>query len=1163
MIGFTTWKRVAADLFIILVIALIPLLWFSKGYMVTGQDAAYPLNIMENFRSRLYTWNGQEPFGRDYSYDMGSITIHGIEAGFKFLGFTLFDAQKLTFIFWFFAMALSMYYCAVAFRKYIPYRYFPLIAAVVYSVNFYLLAIWRQGAGTSFSAYTALPLLASFYIRILTGDLAVVPGSLLFSFTLFFLNAGGGLSIPLFGGTLLVIGTSSVYFFLLNIRRNFWNIVRRLALTILLIFIFSLWLHAYWLLPFMSFAFINYHASVATQVVLSGAKAWMDSVSGYTSMINLFRLQGFPDWYNNATHSYSGYFLGNPVLIIGSFLFPVLSYVSLLIVKSFKERRFIVLFVFISLVALFFSAGTHKPTGYLMGLIVDYVPGFSIFRSAQYKFVSALYFSFALLISYTISSCIETWKKQTALRFFAAMAVIALIIIYHFPYFQSTFFVWSKPLSLMVKVPDYVNAFKSWSDSGLSGDARLFIFPRLNSAWKSEAYTWNLFSPYSFINLVTDKPVVENVGGLEQAEPIFVNRVYSEILNGNTVMISRLMSLLQTPFALLRGDAFYSLNWMPAESPTRYQKALQATSGVKKIWQSGAWEVYQLPVDQNFSGRIFGIDGLTEYIGSTENIIGTIVAGTNNFVWTTDLQSSYLADVRSKLQVPGALYAMPCTSCIFESTVPEPDIPFVRLLPGSTFYFLKQWKEAKLDSAGIDAKQRMNNRLGLTMVRIGELKALIEQDKSANTIALTGRTLSEYWDYINSMLQIGVVGQGNDYSFIQTIKGDVSYEHSVLLSLYDSNRTNNEAIVQETIAVALVSMQRVSDRINSFVASVDWANAKEYKVPSDLGVSELFVDALSLGTPMRIPSTVSFSNTTYPVLPVVSGDKVSLGVFNLSKIPEFTLGFPAPSNVLSATRIVKDNFPVWGQSCVVGDIMGYDWQKKYHISLEMVSTQLNDAQFFLRKKNIVDADQASLAHYGVANVPFSLKQQEGSAVKDFYVDGSDGDEAATLYLCSSQIDPATIIKRMTVNEVIQPVVYAVPVAKSLLYTPPRQVPFTRINPTKYIIAEGSGSYPQVIVFNERFNPGWRLYFADADRKRSWPWEKAFWTDLPYNPHHFRIYGYANAWYIDPSVKGNMVLEYYPQVLYYRGIVISLIGLVIVCSIGGIYIWNARRNYGER
>ena len=68
-----------------------------------------------------------------------------------------------------------------------------------------------------------------------------------------------------------------------------------------------------------------------------------------------------------------------------------------------------------------------------------------------------VYFSFAVLISFTVYSLIEKTKKN--LRVPLGILFLVSILIYHYPYFQNTNSDFNKPFTTMVKVPKHVTEF--------------------------------------------------------------------------------------------------------------------------------------------------------------------------------------------------------------------------------------------------------------------------------------------------------------------------------------------------------------------------------------------------------------------------------------------------------------------------------------------------------------------------------------------------------------------------------------------------------------------------------------------------------------------------------------------------------------------------------
>ncbi len=230
-------------------------------------------------------------------------------------------------------------------RDVFSFRWFALIASLLYAINFYLLALWRYGAGTTFSAYSCLPLFTAVVLAFMRGKKTPLQAALLGSVVLFFFNGGGGVSIPLFGGLLATFFWAIVYFTWLTPKHDRWRFVKKLLMFVGLCGLFSFLLNAYWLLPFGYYAIVNYAQAIANSGGKVAVLIWTQAVSTYTSFHNLFRLQGFPDWYNNPTHPYANRFLTQPILVLMSMLLAPMAYGSVALTKD-KNQIKILLFFF-------------------------------------------------------------------------------------------------------------------------------------------------------------------------------------------------------------------------------------------------------------------------------------------------------------------------------------------------------------------------------------------------------------------------------------------------------------------------------------------------------------------------------------------------------------------------------------------------------------------------------------------------------------------------------------------------------------------------------------------------------------------------------------------------------------------------------------------------
>jgi len=117
-----------------------------------------------------------------------------------------------------------------------------------------------------------------------------------------------------------------------------------------------------------------------------------------------------------------------------------------------------------------------------------------------------------------------------------------------------------------------------------------------------------------------------------------------------------------------------------------------------------------------------------------------------------------------------------------------------------------------------------------------------------------------------------------------------------------------------------------------------------------------------------------------------------------------------------------------------------------------------------------------------------------------------------------------------------------------------QVSFEMVNPTKYRVKVANATEPFLLVFSESYHDQWKAYVNSGGGDVGWI--EAFWRDTVPEGQHIMANGYANAWYIDPAELGveeefSMTLYYKPQSLFYVGLVLSGVALV-VCT--GILLW---------
>ena len=282
-------KKFIFEIIILIFIGLVPLLWFQKDNIILGHDAGLTLSPISHFQDRLNSWTERFGFGNDQSYAIPGFFIHGLEAFVSWIGFSIQEVQKITFVFWFLLPGFTMYYFSSRLEKKLKLHYFALPVSIFYIFNHFLLQGWFVAERTKFSLYAALPLLLAFLFDWKEKG-QTFKTALLLSLTFFFLN--GMASLPLFGGVIVTLLVFLIFYFLENFSIK--GLVRLISLF-LLIGILSFLLQAYWLLPYGYYVSHSYSDAVTFFGGTAGIQEWIRYISENSSFLNLFRLQGVPE----------------------------------------------------------------------------------------------------------------------------------------------------------------------------------------------------------------------------------------------------------------------------------------------------------------------------------------------------------------------------------------------------------------------------------------------------------------------------------------------------------------------------------------------------------------------------------------------------------------------------------------------------------------------------------------------------------------------------------------------------------------------------------------------------------------------------------------------------------------------------------------------------
>jgi len=1134
-----------SDLILVMAVSLTPILWFGNDTMVIGHDSGYPLDPVKYFVSRLFTWRQDVSLGNDYSQSMGSLFFHGIQAIFVYLGFSVQVAQQINFVFWFLAMGLSMYFSMLSIKKVFSYRYFPLISTLLYLFNFHLLDMWKIGAGTTFSIYTALPAVTVLFIQAISQEISIFRAALFMALVFMVFNGGGGFGIPLFGCIFISLLTAFIYFSKIRQNEKILHSTGKMIILFLYTVLFLIVLNAYWIVPFVHYAFFSYTSSVAASGGLSGVKGWTQAVSQSTSLSNLFRLQGFPDWYNNIKHVFSDFYLNNILAIAGSFVFSVLAYISLLLPLGKKQKILVGYFGILSLVSLFFTAGMHKPTGILYEFLMNYVPGFIIFRSPQYKFMPALFFSYSVLISITVNFFINRIRYK-AMRTFLTGMVILLVLIYHFPFFSNAFFVWNNPMTLKLKVPDYINDFLIYGSKYLNTTDRLFTVPKLNDSWGIEAYTWGLWAPQNIFTLMGNIPAVQNDKLLPMPAVSLVNSFYDELHLKNTQLLQRYAELFQTPYVIVRNDMFYNLDWIPTENPANYSDIFIANNLAKEM-TFGEWDIYRLPYSSNNGSKLTLRSDITEFTGPADKVSGAFSLGSDNFVLSDDLKNYKLKAVSGEQDlINGHIKMMPCSSCVLENEPDDIKINPVSILPGSKLYFIKELREKRNESKITDRKELMTYYMGLSSTRLYEIRSLIN-NKSPEHLSQTA--LDKYFRYWMEIINFadGLTESPSEYGFVQVLrkylKSHISYLNSINSDLSNSS-------LKQNVFLSLEQLSFLESYLNEMININDISNTKEYQINQSFGNGYLYMDARDMAgysnNDVVLPDYMVIDNTDVKLEPRFEASRVNLGNYDLSNVKTLKIHFPTARNLAGNYKKEYLNIRKIGELCLSSAIDNFSIMDVYKLKVKVKPSYINNAVVYIREdKDILNTSGLYPRPGKYQPITIPIIENGNIRTESYTFSSSQGAKDVIVSFCvSSNEDPSQVLDKIIVNQQISPDLYFITENKVKISADRYSVKYTRIDPTKYLIEIPKDHQGNFLVFNERFNPNWKLYPRKSTSQGIYSITETWFQKPTDEINHIPLYGFINSWKID-SDTNSYILEFYPQRLFYMGLLVTVSSLFIL------------------
>lgn len=1141
------------------VLSFLLFLWFGEGQIILGHDSGFSLHAKSLLINRFSMWSSGNNFGFDGSALVGSWFVHFID----FLGSALLGTQGggnlFVVLFWFIAIFSSSIFFSLFLAQKLKNVYIPFFFPFFFLFNLYVMQSIFIFEREKYSLLVALPLFLLIAFKVQEKKLAILQGSFLTGFALFIFNGGGPGGTPLYGGFLvtalcLYIFTLFEAFFV----KRFSELLR-LSLFYILSLLVTILLDAYSLLPVMQTKLIHYSNLLDAMGGAAGQKGWLDVVSVASSFLNLFRLQGSPNWFTSPgvvdqLHPYANIYTSNTILILVSFLIPMVSFLSILFVKNgqVEQRRYIYFFAFLVVVGMFFSAGSHAPLGFLFTFFYEHIPGFAIFRTPYFKFSYSYILGMSVLLSFSIGMLIQIINQKTNNTrggiIFLPLIILMIWFSYHFVIFDKKIFQWTKGFTTLITPPPYLRDFSQWANETVKEDERILLLPSLHNDWNSDVYTWGYSSLAPLPQLLTLQSTLVNDVSLTEREQTLLTHLYGSITRKNNEAFFSISSLLGVRYILLRKDVFY-YKQNPGESFEKYDEILTSTPFIEKQQEFGKWIVYK--IENTKKAKVFAVskliqtDGILEYFDSKKTYFGP-------FILKDDYKDDYADSTDLATFIQKYIIIPTCISCLTEKDATVFSLN-TNILPGSWFYGLKQWREENDFNNAKSKEERIDLQLGLTLKRFAEIKAMIETGRPEQNIISNIKRLNGHYQSIESFMNQR--GAKENVKLNKKIDSYITFVENGLVELLKKNPALREKkILVNEMLNSIKAVRTIRGNLRSIIHDeAYWETLKLYRL--SLERPGKYTLSLDLNT---IPKT-NDGAFFLPKKILIESMDITIKELNEEIINKYRddgwlripvnfdqkgdyiikLIFSDPPNLLAPSKNMSVSFITGDRRCVGGEISQFKGNRLYVLSLQR---EAEDQKLSV----ILDEEaQGEVAQKGFFQPKTEIELPSGmlnTADRNVTINYKSTTNAkkSSLYVCGFGFDPR--ISNLKIKEFFS--------SPRLFFEQEEgiqegsmlpKISINRINQTEYKISIEKTDHPFILVFNERIDPLWKLYKGSNELK------------LP----HFQVNSFANAWAFTKSGGEELMLVYEPQQRLYQGVFITGAGLVGI--LGYLLYWFLKRS----
>lgn len=1123
-------------LFSLLLLAVLVWSWLPGNFIIGGHDSGLALNAGGFLNSRMHSWSSNLGFGQDNSKFFGSLTIHSIDYITTMLSGGSAAGNKVNVFFWLAFIFTSGFVLALELRRYLHKNIVYLLPIFV-TFNFYVFQSVFILERAKFGLVGATMIFLFFVLRILDKKTSVIVASLISSLLFFVFNGGSWLGLPLYGSLFLlgamIIGVLAISSFI----NKDWQDIKRVLLFFFLTSLFSLLLNSYSFLPYIVNFLKTDYLLLSDVNLISGNREWLNYISERSSVINLFRLQGVPDWYNEKNvpaplHPYALTYTKNYALILLSFIFPAVAFLSPFLAYGRKQRWAISVIGLITLAGLVFSIGTQGPFGYFYGILYDRIPGFAIFRSPYYKFGALYVISISILLAFSFSKLVDKLFERIKNNppNFTKPALYCLIVLvwfaYHYVLLQpSKIFAWRGSMSTRFEQPAYLHDYIAWAKKQDSQN-RILLLPPLNPLWSNDAYDWGYWSLSPLHSLLSDQSIVTNDSTLTSEERGWVNDLYKAIEDKNEELVYMFSNRLGVNLILYRDDVLKSPNWSGIGLDTKYKDGLKVLGKLQKVETLGPWTIYSLGQPPS------KLDTITSVVQVPDKQSGRV----RSFV--TSKHAIYSSEEKvPEEMISGKIYTTKCNSCLLETSESWLQLPETYILPNSIFYRWKLFREASVLKKAKDDKEKASAYLGHILRRTSEVRNSFDK-KLADKYSINNMdTMTSYVDEVLKLLPT-VSNPTRDFYFAEQISQIAnSIDHYLLPYITEDNAYSRNEDVKRSLLDLIWESSKLKEFYSPILGSrSNWETEKLYEPNIFEPVDFLYINKSTLpkdlnGQPI-FPSAVSLKDDTQIDL-VTDGEengwiRFPVTFLPISKTTQISVLFSNPPNYFANEKRFVETFPNGKKACISGSIHDFNPEATYQMEIS-VNNEKQALRLYL-----VETDQVKARSTNSFINQKSEFKVESTLDKPFvfYLRPQGGESPERIiYVCSTNENPPAVEKIILKPVFMPEIIMVKKIREEIQSIMTTNVIYKKLSQTKYEAEiKDQKITPYILGFNERYDRNWVITDEKGIEMTNYP--------------HILVDGYANGWLIsDNTTKFQIV--HLPQKFFVWGLRASAGAFILV------------------